>query len=55
MKLFSKAKKAPPASESIQNLRQTQDMLMKRQTHLNKKIQDELESAKKLNKAGNKK
>eukprot|EP01134_Creolimax_fragrantissima_P003577 CFRG3577T1 len=55
MKLFSKAKKAPPASESIQNLRQTQDMLSKRQTHLNKKISDELDTAKRLNKAGNKK
>jgi charged multivesicular body protein 4 len=47
-KLFGKAKQAPPPSESIQKLRETLDMLEKREKYLEKKIVTELDQARKL-------
>ena len=47
-KLFGKAKSAPPPSESIQKLRETLDMLEKREKYLEKKIVTELDQARKL-------
>eukprot|EP00126_Sphaerothecum_destruens_P009590 Sdes_comp20543_c0_seq1m15250 len=47
MNLFSKAKKAPPAKESIQKLRETLELLEKRENYLEKKIENELLVAKK--------
>lgn len=47
-KLFGKAKQAPPASDSIQKLRETLDMLEKREKYLEKKIVTELDQARKL-------
>jgi charged multivesicular body protein 4 len=47
MNLFGKAKKAPTAKDSIMKLRETIEMLEKRETYLQKKIDHELEEAKK--------
>ena len=48
-KMFSSNKggaKPPTTSEAIQSLRETEDMLLKKQEFLEKKIQDELKTAK---------
>jgi len=47
MNLFGKAKKAPTAKDSIMKLRETIEMLDKREQYLQKKIDHELEEAKK--------
>ena len=47
MKLFGKAKKAPPPSESIQKLRDTLTTLEKREDYLQKKCDMEMENARK--------
>lgn len=41
-----KGSKAPSAGEAIQKLRETEEMLIKKQDFLEKKIQDELKVAK---------
>eukprot|EP01135_Chromosphaera_perkinsii_P009621 Nk52_evm71s1810 gene=Nk52_evmTU71s1810 len=46
MNLFGKAKKAPPAKDSIQKLRETMELLEKREQFLEKKIENELKTAK---------
>jgi len=48
MKLFGKAKKAPPPKETLTKLRETQEMLEKRENHLQKKIDREVAEAKKF-------
>jgi len=45
MKLFGKAKKAPPPSESIEKLRKTVEMLEKREAYLEKRIEQEVSVA----------
>jgi len=47
MNLFGKVKKAPTAKDSIMKLRETIEMLEKRETYLQKKIDHELDEAKK--------
>jgi charged multivesicular body protein 4A/B len=54
MKLFGKAKKAPPPSESIAKLRKTVEMLEKREDYLEKRIQQEVAVAR-ANSSSNKK
>eukprot|EP01115_Flamella_aegyptia_P006215 TRINITY_DN26198_c0_g1_i1.p1 TRINITY_DN26198_c0_g1~~TRINITY_DN26198_c0_g1_i1.p1 ORF type:complete len:221 (+),score=91.13 TRINITY_DN26198_c0_g1_i1:60-722(+) len=54
MRLFGKAKKAPSVAESINKLKETLDLLEKREDHLNKKVQTELKNAK-LNATKNRK
>jgi len=46
MKLFGKAKKAPSAKESIARLKDTIEMLEKREAYLQKKIEREITIAK---------
>jgi charged multivesicular body protein 4 len=47
-KLFStKKEKIPSATDSINNLRETENLLHKKQEHLEKQLEDELEIAKK--------
>jgi len=46
--LFKKAQRAPSPSESIQKLRNTLEMLEKREKYLEQKIVQELQNAKKL-------
>jgi len=48
MKLFGKAKKAPTPKESITKLRETLEMLEKREAYLQNKINHELQEAKKF-------
>eukprot|EP00122_Pirum_gemmata_P001191 Pgem_evm1s1064 len=55
MHLFGKAKKAPPANESINKLRETLENLEKRQEYLEKKMEGEVAQAKKYSAAKNKK
>jgi len=47
MNLFGKAKKGPTTKDSIMKLRETIEMLEKRESYLQKKIDHELEEAKK--------
>jgi len=54
MPLFGKKKKAPPAKESIAKLRETVDMLEKREQFLQKKIDKEVGDAKKYMQQKNK-
>ena len=55
MNLFGKKKKAPPKlNESIQMLRESINMLDKREKHLDKQIQQALEEAKAKAKAKDK-
>lgn len=42
-----KGAKAPSTQEAIQKLRETEEMLTKKQEHLEKKIEQELQTAKK--------
>lgn len=46
-RLFGKAQTAPPPSESIKRLRETLEMLEKREKYLEKKVDTELDTAKK--------
>lgn len=46
MKLFGKKKKTPSPQESIQRLRDTIEMLTKREEYLEKKVEKELQVAK---------
>ena len=47
MKLFGKAKKAPPVSENLQRMRETLDNLEKREVYLQQKYDHETEVARK--------
>jgi len=46
MRLFGKKKKAPPPQDSINKLRETVEMLTKREEYLEKKIEREHQVAK---------
>jgi len=48
MNLFGKAKKAPTAKDSIMKLRETIEMLEKRETYLQKKLIMNLRKPKKM-------
>lgn len=48
MPLFGKKKQAPPPKESIAKLRETLDMLEKREQYLQKKMDKEVGEAKKF-------
>jgi len=54
MRLFGKAKKAPTPKETITKMRETIEMLEKRENHLQNKINFELQEAKKFIAAKNK-
>jgi charged multivesicular body protein 4 len=54
MKLFGKAKKAPTTAESIHKIKETMDMLDKRERYLQKKIDDQLAEAKNFSRQKNK-
>uniref|UniRef100_A0A7S3D4N0 Uncharacterized protein n=1 Tax=Palpitomonas bilix TaxID=652834 RepID=A0A7S3D4N0_9EUKA len=56
MNLFGKKKKqaAPNATDAVQKLKDTQELLEKREAHLEQKINEELLKAKKLSKMKNK-
>ena len=54
MKLFGKAKKAPTAKEGITKMRETLEMLEKREAYLQSKIEHETQEAKKFMAAKNK-
>lgn len=46
-KMFAKKEKPPTPQEAIQKIRDVEDLLEKKQQYLEKKIQDELNNAKK--------
>lgn len=54
MKLFGKAKKAPTPRETITKMRETIEMLEKREAFLQNKINHEIQEAKKFMAAKNK-
>ena len=54
MKLFGKAKKAPSTAESIHKIKETMDMLDKREKYLQTKIDAQLAEAKNFSKQRNK-
>jgi charged multivesicular body protein 4 len=47
MRLFGKAKQPPSPVDAIQKLRETLELLEKREKYLEKKIEQEIETAKK--------
>jgi len=55
MPLFGKKKTAPPPKESIAKLRETLEMLEKREQYLQKKIDGQVAEAKKFMQQKNKK